>query len=188
MELLVAKTTDTPVWWLFGATVALAVATGVLGTATVFLAVFARRALAQLAEIKKDRHVQVMTEFGRRWNSEMMVEALILECHYSPDELVELVRTARQVPAQAADREEGRLEAQSKLRVLLRILDFFEDLAFMSRFASLDTNSLATFKGLIVDEWQTWRGAIHELRSSGDDFSYTQFQKLYESMSTVPDL
>jgi hypothetical protein len=180
--LLAAHTTDTPVWWLFGATAALALVTGALATA-------GWKALDQLKEARKDRHVHVVAEFGRRWNSEMMLRALGLEAEYEPQDLADLVRFVRSADTDGGFWHQKRLTAaRRKLMLLLRIPDFFEDLAFMANFASLEDESLAAFKGLAIGEWDIWKPAILALRDTGDEFSYKQFEGLVERMDAVPDL
>jgi hypothetical protein len=56
---LAAEATNTPVWWLFAATVALALVTGALATAAFKALEQLRVALQQLEEVRRDRHVQV---------------------------------------------------------------------------------------------------------------------------------
>ena len=180
MILFISHTTDTPVWWLVGATTGLAITTAVLAGA-------ALAALRALDEARTDRHVEVMTSLASRWNSDLMVRALQAEQSYTSPGLAELVRLARSTP-DAKWRSLRAKRALRKMVVLLRVPDYFEDLAWMAKRASLDDEALAVFKGLVVDEWSFWERAVTQLRATGDPFSYTQFEKLAERMKDVPDL
>jgi hypothetical protein len=178
---LVAETTDGPVWALVAATFMLVVVTGVLAGAAIM-------ALRELDEAKTDRHVQVVTSLAARWNGEMLVSALSAEQLYTEEELAEIVTKARGDPTANPLRELRRKRAIRELVVLLRIPDYFEDLAFMAQRVNLDDDALANFKGLVVDEWKAWEPAIGELGRTGDPYSYRRFEALVARMSDIPDV
>src|SRR5713101_5004691 len=48
----------------------------------------------QLAEAKKDRHIQVLADFGRRWDEPALTEAQILAPKFSRAELARVIDTA----------------------------------------------------------------------------------------------
>ena len=80
---LLAEATDKPVWFLFGATVVLAMVTAAVAGAAIY-------ALRQLAEVRVDRDVQVLADFGRRWDEALLTEARELDLEYTRDELMEI--------------------------------------------------------------------------------------------------
>jgi hypothetical protein len=68
--------TDLAIWVTAFATVGLAVVTAVLATAAWRALGQLRIAIDQLDEVKRDRHVEVLDEMGRRWEGEEMTQAL----------------------------------------------------------------------------------------------------------------
>jgi hypothetical protein len=142
---LIVETTNAPVWTLVAATFLLVLVTGVLAGAAI-------RALQELDEAKTDRHIQVMTSLAARWNSEMLISALCGEQVHTEEELAEIVTAARAEQSWNPLRERRRRRAIRQLVVLLRIPEYFEDIAFMAERVDLDDDSLANFKGLVIDE------------------------------------
>jgi hypothetical protein len=170
------------------ATWLIAAGTFLLATVTGLLALAGWRALGELDEAQTDRRVQVMLEISKRWNSDLLVSAIQREVAFSAEELAEFVDFVRSDESGNPIRERRRLAAERDLVVLLRIPDFFEEIAFMSRFASLKDTELAVFKGLALDEWNVWEPAIQRLRATGDRYSYKQFEELVQRMDSIPDL
>src|SRR5262245_11491004 len=178
MSSLLADVTNTPVWWLFGATAALALV-------TTGLAVAAFRALRQLGlaveeleEVKRDRHVEVFTEFGRRWESREMTEALEEEKDYRPDDLVELFKAANREPSWNLFKERRRKSAAKTTVLLLRVPNYFEDAGMVYRAGGLDQTLFAdNFGGVAVDEWERWHLAVKKLQET-DPLSYVEFERM----------
>src|SRR5438445_2985310 len=116
---------------LAGATGALAIAAwkalGQLHLATRQLDV----AIRQLDEAKKDRHVQVFADMGSRWDGSGMVEALRKEKDYSTRRLGRLFARAYAPPSRNPLRTAASKRAGRKTTVLLRIPNFFENLALL---------------------------------------------------------
>src|SRR6266508_169127 len=154
----------------------IALGTFLLFGATAVLAGAGIKALGELDEARTDRHVQFLTNFAARWNSDLLVTALIAEQRYTGEELVDLIRLAWSDRSSWPPQERRRRRAVDDLVLLLRIPDYFEDLAIMAKTADLDDEGLAPFKGMVVDEWEVWRSAVTELRAEGDPLSYTQFE------------
>jgi hypothetical protein len=174
---------DAASWAIAGGTIALAAVTAVL-------AIAAWRALSQLTEGRTDRQVQVLIHLGERWNSEMMSEALLIEATHTKEGLAHLVERAwrehdgwffKGRAKRAKDR------ANRELVILLRVPDYFEDLAVLAERAHLDMRDVGLiFKGVVLDEWDLWELAIAKLRE-GDPYSYTQFERLVTDMRGLPD-
>jgi hypothetical protein len=114
------------------------------------LAAAAWRALYQLEEVKRDRHVEVLDAMGRRWESDQMTEALQMEVDHTPESLV------RRVP------------------------NYFEDAATIARAGSLESSLVTeTFGGVARDEWSLWRPAIKKLQET-DPLAYVEFERMAE--------
>jgi hypothetical protein len=108
-----------------------------IGTLT--LAGAAWRALNQLEETRRDRHVQILIAMGRRWESAEMTEALQKSRDYTPEALAGLAEEAR--TGEKGDPK--RAAAEKKLIVLLRVPNYFEDAAFVSKVGRLEDELIA---------------------------------------------
>ena len=115
--------TDTPVWFLFAATVALAIVTGTLAGAAIY-------ALKQLGEVRRDRDVQVLADLGRRWDEDQLRAAREAAAHYDKDEFASEADKLFHTPPDTS--------AQKEFIVLLRIPNFFEDLAIITESGDMD--------------------------------------------------
>lgn len=158
---LVADATDTPVWGLFGATIALATVTAVLVWA-------ACKALGQLNEAKSDRHVEVFIAMGERWASREMTEALVLArtIYYTPALLAALfAKESHDGPPKGAEAE-WRREVEHRI-ILTRIPNYFDEAEMMLRAGSLDAESFDEyFAEAATWEWELWRGTIDALQAT----------------------
>src|SRR5881275_3234816 len=104
------------------------VASWITAGSTLALAIGASWALASLRETRRDRHVQVLTDYGRRWDSEEITEARQKQLQCGDDvALAELATKWLNDPSSAPD-----------FYVLLRVPNFFEDLAVISKGGRLD--------------------------------------------------
>jgi len=175
---LVADVTDTPVWFLGSAT-------AVLAGATIALAVFTRRALGQLKvaireleEVQRDREVAVFSDFGRRWESQEMTEALHIELEYSAEALRRLFTRAGHDPYRNPFKERRRLREARRRVVLLRVPNYFEDAAFIAKAGGLEGALFSeNFGGVAVDEWRIW-GPTIKLLQEEDPTAFEEFERL----------
>lgn len=180
LDVLVAEATDKPVWFLFGATVALATVTAVLAGAAIY-------ALKQLAEVRTDREVSILGDLGRRWDDQPVSESLEMAARYHQDELAEVVRKAHQKRRKHRLLDRARARADRELVVLLRVPNFFEDLAVIAEEGGLDPKLVSkVFKGLALREWRFWGPAMVVLREQ-DEYAYTQWEELIRLMKELPD-
>jgi hypothetical protein len=169
---LLAETTDGPVWVLACATIVLAIATAVLAGAAI-------RALIQLDEVKRDRHVEVFSQMGLRWSSTEMTDALQLEYHHDPDSLLALFEMAALDfrPRNALQRRR-QLRAQREKVVLLRVPNYFEEAATIAEVGGLNSALIDDyFGGIAKDEWELWRPTIKRLQEN-DPEAFVQFERL----------
>jgi hypothetical protein len=134
--------------------------------------VFAARALA---ENRRDRHIQILSDFGRRWDTANLLEAREEQAQIHSAALVTLVDRWL---TRAATTEEGK-----QVRTLLRIPNFFEDLAIMADLGDLDMAFVAkAFKPSTDREWAYWEQAILRMQET-DRSSYRQFKQLKENLA-----
>ena len=155
--------------------------------ATLALALAALYALRQLGEIKRDREVAVIIDLGRRWDDPPMTEALKLEAAFSPDALAHLAAISGEPRTERSLEDVRRREAIENLQILLRIPNFFEDIALIADAGGLDSRLLSrTFKGIALEEWDYWQPAIAKLREK-DPWSYSQFEWLLRKFERFPD-
>jgi hypothetical protein len=169
--LLVAETTDTPVWWLFGATAALALVTAALVVA-------AWKALGALQAAVDDRHADVFSELGRRWTGAEMTEALIREMDFTREELAALFTEESIEKSDDPELEQMRLIQARDLVILLRIPDYFEDAVITAEAGCLSRERLKDHIGGIASEkWDKWSLAVAKLQEA-DDLAFVKFEAL----------
>jgi siroheme synthase len=160
-------------WVTALAALALVAVTGVLAAA-------AWRALYQLEEVKRDRHVEVLDAMGRRWESDQMTEALQMEVDHTPESLVRLFERAARPPTRYPLLERSRRRARKETIILLRVPNYFEDAAMIARAGSLESSLVTeTFGGVARDEWSLWRPAIKKLQET-DPLAYVEFERMAE--------
>jgi hypothetical protein len=136
-------------------------------------------ALRQIQETRRDRHVQFLADFGRRWDEELLTEARKLEMRYTRESLVDAVAKLDLRPVD--------IEAQEAFIVLQRIPNYFEDLALIVESGSIDLKLVARgFKDLVLDEWDFWELAIDKYKES-DPYWYLEFRNLSRDMRAIPD-
>lgn len=177
--LAVAHTTDTPVWWLFFATVALVVVTGVV-------AVAAWRGLRALSAAIDDRHADVFSDLGQRWSGPEMTAALIREMDFTPEELVALY--SEKIPKSLVPWRERRRQKQARDKViLLRIPSYFEDAVITAIAGGLSRERLKDHIGGIASEkWDKWSLAVAKLQE-GDDLAFVEFEALAQDVKADDD-
>jgi len=131
-------------------------------------------ALRQLGEMRSDRHVQIMLEFARRWETAEMTQALQDSRDYTPEGLADLVVAARTGPKG----DPTRAAAEKKLIVLMRVPNYFEDAAFIARKERMEPELIEDYLGgVAIDEWSTWEVAVEKLQEK-DPRMYEEFKRL----------
>lgn len=183
----IAEASDQPVWYLFGATVALACITlglVIAGFRALRQLEFAREALEAG---KKDRHVQVFFDMGHRWDGPEMVESLQEERLYDSRQLEKLFAKAYAPRSRNPFKEHAARRASTKTVTLLRVPNFFENLALIIKAGSLDLDFVNRDYGTVAKEgWKKWEPAMMELRKT-DPHSYQEFQWLVDELAKLPD-
>lgn len=110
----------------------------------------------QLAGERTDRHVQWVTEIGRRWDSPELEESRIKRSTYTSAQATELIRLW--IAGDPRIREE-------EVWTLLRVPNFLEDVALTVEVGDLDPHLVwRTLAGPLVLEWEFWRDAANLLR------------------------
>ena len=116
----------------------------------------------------RSRHADLAAEFIRRWSEADLVDARRLVAgHRTPEELCEALVHAI---------EDNSLDAY----VLLRELDYFEQLGALEEHGGLDFGLVRTMLGRrLVDRWELWAPSIEAI--GGVDV-YPMFTRLAEKM------
>jgi hypothetical protein len=117
-------------------------------------------------ESERARFAQMATEFSRRWGEEALVEVRRKTRDYSTvDQLAVAFKAYRDSNA-------------AEYYLLLRELDFFEDLGAAERIKSVSPEFVdLTLGTTVVDRWEMWEPAI-TLVWDGDPYAYNQFREL----------
>jgi len=144
-----------------------AVAAGLLVTA-----IGAWFAFDQVREAWRDRHIQVISDFSERWDQPLMSEARELASSLSSEDLAAAVAAWIAGPADPA----------VDVPKLLRVPNFFEDLAMMVECGRLEVSYIArSFGSSARGEWGYWEKAITTLRREQEDV-YVEFEKLVRDL------
>jgi hypothetical protein len=144
---------------------AIATAIGSIGlVSTLGLAVFAG---LQVREAQHARHAQLAADFLRRWDEDALVETRRLVAQYPDGRAL-------------ATAFHGFLATNSvSAYVLLRELDFFEQLGSLEAVGAFDFELIRVLLGdRLVERYDLWKPSIEDM---GDDV-YPQFGALAEKM------
>jgi hypothetical protein len=173
MVIAAGHATDTPVWALFGATLFLGIITFVLSAAALYGLGQVQTAVRQLEEVKRDRHLQVLGDFGIRWDSGPVWEARqkLMEVPNS-DDLAELV----------GEWYATRDPSAKDVQLYLRVPNFFEDLALMMEAGQLDYEWFRrNMRSVALDTWKYWEPAVTKMRERRPS-SYIEFEGLVKRL------
>ena len=153
-------------------------ALGTLVTAcgAVAAAIAAHLALGQLDETRRDRHVQVIADLGRRWDDAQLAAARRKQLEYLS------VPLSRKVEQWLADPD---TDSETML-LLLRVPNFFEDLAVMVESGSLDLRLVSkVFRTIAFRQWQYWEPSIRIIRDRHGPGAYAQFEALVRQLEKL---
>jgi hypothetical protein len=150
------------------AEVVTAVGSALAGATLLVAAATARLVLQQVGETQRDRHLQWVTEVSRRWDDDKLVGGRIAASRYTRTELAHKVERWLTNPG----------EDMAEMSMLLRIPNYFEDVALMVQAGNVDADLVwRTLRGPIEAAWDYWEPSIERLREDDPD-SYTQFEWL----------
>jgi Domain of unknown function (DUF4760) len=153
-------------------------AIGTLATAAAAVAgaIAAYLALGQLDETRRDRHVQVIADLGRRWDDAQLAAARKKQLEYASVPLSAKVERWLRYPDTDSE----------AMLLLLRVPNFFEDLAVMVESGSLDLHLVSkAFKSPTLAQWQYWEPSIRVIRDHEDPDSYAQFENLVRQLKKL---
>ena len=129
-------------------------------------------AYGQLRETRREKHIELISDFGSRWDGERLFEARKKRRELGRAGLLEAVKKWRAENTDASD-----------VPLLLRIPNYFEDLAIMVDFGELDLDYVAKgFAELAIWEWDYWRDAIEEIRRQQGPQVYATFESFVEAI------
>jgi len=151
---------------------------GTLMTAfgAVAAAIAAHLALGQLDETRRDRHVQVIADLGRRWDEPELAAARRKQLEYLS---VPLSRKVEQWLAHPDTDSEAML-------LLLRVPNFFEDLAVMVESGSLDLSLVGkVFRSIALAQWRYWEPSVRIMRDYHGPRAYAQFESLVRQLEKL---
>lgn len=112
-------------------------------------------ARAQLEEMKRSRHAQVMADYISRWDG---------------DQLIDARRAVIDIGSEKLRHEIERLYRRNERKYyeLMRVPAFFEDLATLEAHGSLSSELLSQhFGAIVVHEFDQWSPTIDFLRERG---------------------
>jgi hypothetical protein len=137
-------------------------------------------AVKQLDETRRDREIQLIAELGRRWDDDRMAEARDKQLEYTSEELCEeVVRWL----------EDPKSRDSQLLLLLLRVPNFFEDLAVMVESGGLDIKLVdKAFRALVLTQWSYWEQAIVRTRELREPEAYVEFEKLKRQLEELAKL
>jgi len=171
---------DFAVWMTAFATVVLAAATAVLAKAAWRALDQLRIAIDQLEEVKRDRHVQVLDEMGRRWEGDEMTQALQMAVDHTPEGLVGLFERAARPRSGNPMRDRRTRRARKDTIILLRVPNYFDEAATIAQAGSLESTIITgAFGSVAKDEWNLWKPTIKKLQEN-DEGAYAEFERMAE--------
>jgi len=138
--------TDRPVWWLFGATVALAVA--------------AWLALAGLLDARETRMITLVSELSRRWDDSLILQALTLAREYGTSGLVALVEALWSPDVK--DQETRDLDEWYKVSTYPNLLEAIG--AYLAEGVISEDIVYRLWGANVIDAWNLWEEPVRALR------------------------
>jgi hypothetical protein len=150
-----------------------AVGSAVAGGGLLLGGIGAWAGIRQLREAKRVRQFEILSEIGKRWDDDLLVESRARTLHLDNRQLADRIRELWRPKGQSDDPDVG------DLYVLLRIPNFFEDVALMAEAGGLELEWVwRIFGDSAIQEWRYWEEAIDVLRDADDPGAYIEFQRL----------
>jgi hypothetical protein len=154
------------------------------GVGTVVLALGVLIAVYQLGELKRDRHLQWISEMSRRWNEEKLEASRIALREYDSSTVAKKVgRWLR-----------GEGEDETEMTVLLRLPDFFEDVALGVERGRIEIAVVwEALSGPVSKWWEFWEEAVVVFRQTDaptyhpDAAAFSQFQRLARDLAAYEE-
>jgi hypothetical protein len=151
-----------------------AIGSALAGATLVVAVVAALFALRQLREIRRDRHVELIAELGRRWDDERMAQSRAPARRYDSHQLAE------RLGAWVASRDAAEIDTERERETLqlMRVPNFLEDVALMVEAGSMTPELIDRSLGSITTAtWEFWEEAVEEMRKQ-DPTIYVEFERL----------
>jgi hypothetical protein len=164
--LVIAEASDQPVWWLFGATVA--------------LATFAALGLLGLLDARRTRYGGAVAEIARRWDDPDVRESFQLSREYGEEGLSELIRALFEDPS--LPRAKSDSEDWAIIGVWPNLLETIGVL--MTRRVISEDIVYETWGLNIVEEWRWWERPVTVMREvTGTPGEWRAFERLARRMA-----
>jgi hypothetical protein len=169
LAVLVAETTDTPVWWLVAATFSLA-AVGLI-------------ALLSLRDARKTRQTQLLVELSERWDSRPMIQSSVLFREFGGEKTTQLVEAIWGKDVVRPDpRDIAYWQRISIFPNLIEVIGVFVGRGMISPRIIYEM-----WGGNIIEEWARWEAPVLKLRelSRDDPIWLGQPEKLWQNFETL---
>ncbi|MEX2212453.1 MAG: hypothetical protein WD689_11925 [Gaiellaceae bacterium] len=170
---------DWPAWITAASTV----------VATLIVLVTAKVALDGLADARRTRNAQLVTDLSRRWDEPLMVESVNLSSKYGSREITDLVERLYDPPPDEPGEDDNRrrekdLALYAKLFIWPNLLEMIGSLHAER---ALSTEIVAKLWGAeVIAAWDAWQEPIRRLRELEQDWGiYRPFERLVEEMTPL---
>jgi hypothetical protein len=132
-------------------------------------------ALRQMQQTIQSRHAATMAELSRRWDEPLLAESMKAGSVYSSDRLGLHLRDLE---------DRGNFDQQTEL---LRVPNFFEDLAILNEEGAISIEMIRkSLGGVVVATWDHWKPATLEMRGDQNyDLVYEHFEGLAEKIRAL---
>jgi hypothetical protein len=172
---------DWPAWITAAAAVAgLAVAVVTAG----FLYLSTRSALDGVAEGRRTRYGQLITDLQQQWSDPATVRSIALQASYQPEKLADLA--AALFGSGSGAPEQAQRDDWSTLVLLANLVESMGVLVD----EEVISNELVykMWGGGVMQAWRTWEPAVLTLRAlDGEPDTFEYFQELAEAMLAIRD-
>jgi hypothetical protein len=175
--------TETSIW-----TMVLALA----GVASLVVVVrTARTAVSALADAKKTRHGQLVTDLSRRWDESLLVESQDFYSEIGPRGIIELadrVNVPRSVKnAFSPEQADGYRKDVADFNKLLLFPSLLDTIGVLVDEDVIDAEVVYKLWGPVIAlTWRTWSSPVDELRTAwGRPSAYRYFQSVGEAMGRL---
>lgn len=143
------------------------------GVVAAFLSV--RTGLDQIAEARRDRHVQVLGGLAERWAGPRLEESRNLMIEHGSEGIATLIKAYFEEPGK-----------KPEVETLLRVPNFYEDVAILVDSGGLEFDLVwRAFAGPALGCWRYWEGGIRLIQSK-DAGAYAEYERLVNTLRTRP--
>ena len=131
-------------------------------------------AIRQLQSSERDRHVQIIAELTRRWNSVEMEQSRVEMLNHQPNVLAAKIQQFLTTAG-----------GDPQFEILVRVPQFFEDVAVLIELGAIPPRWVRrAFGNGPAGTWMWWEPAIRLLQAQ-DRFAFTRFEQLAARLPVI---